>query len=1139
MAAGLIAAVLAGTVPSTTRSGPLPPPEQPPLLTTIPPAVASAIETAEASGDEFIEMELRAGSPGDLAEIRQAVAAAGGEVLAVETLEVRARLPVASASSLPVSTPVTAVGVNRQVQIEEPQVATQNQAITAGSASAMTAASMDPLGVGEFWSRLSVNGRGVVVAVIDSGIDPVHAGLARTPDGQRKLIDYKDFTDEGMVETTEQVPWGAAYVASSGRSYRLPPKPAASQEARFGFWEEYRIAGTFLNRDLDQNGTQADRFGVLLVDAARTGVYDTVYVDTNNNGDFNDEVALKLFAIDGSTARMGRFREGELGARRLAFAVADIDAKGAWVSLGFDGLGHGTQVAGVIGGYTAGGFTGVAPGAQLMAIKAMRSTGFGDWFAIKQAIRYAAENGAQIINVSIGGLAAAAARSDSTASEWMNEIARKHGVLIVLAADNSGPGLSSGTSLGSPSEVLVIGAYYSPAMWQRDFGFVVPFEGVWSLSGMGPRSDGSYVPNVVAPGGSPTLSPIWRHSTGYTTAVGTSIATAHASGAAALLTEAGKRRGVNHDRLSVKRAMEMGARQLHGFGVFEQGHGLIQLTHAFTHQERINSIPAVRARTTDGNGGLLARSYKPGSVAFELTNLGDELKRVNISSSQNWVRAALTTMTLPPGVTRQLPLDIAPPDTAGVNSAFLSIVNPAKYGPSVTLPITHVQAIDLSTRPEQRHTVSDQLEAARYKRYFFEVKPGSGSFSVSFRMQMDNAGRALGTAQVQVFRPDGQAAHRAELGTRGTGLATLFQLDQPVAGVWEVVVTAMPDSTGSQLSAAYTVEARTQRGISSAFPIQLTVPAGSTTTHQLRFTNTFAPFTGQIQTVGLVRLQEGTSWAAGVPWRVEKRTQSIVEDFTLREATSYMRVETDNVIPADVDLDLYLYHLGSSGWRLMGQSVQKGTSREAIELTNLPSGRYQVHAYISGNVPAGVQHHYRRLMAVEGFHAFTDDPERRRERNEAWSPTLTLRAPSTPGRYLGQILLRDTENKRVLAWMPFEVSVGQPALGVEPLVTQLVQGQRGNVVLEIRDGATGKLADAPVLVNGQRYISRGGQVRIPVLPSGSELVLDVEVNAAAYQFFRRRITIPVRQQWGDHPLGIDSHEENSIWRRKVQSQLSQ
>jgi subtilisin family serine protease len=81
----------------------------------------------------------------------------------------------------------------------------------------------------------------------------------------------------------------------------------------------------------------------------------------------------------------------------------DLTTTGATQDLG-DGNGHGTHVAGIVAAAANGrGVVGVAPRAKLMVVKVMDAQGRGTTGAVAEGIRYAAANGARVINVSIQG----------------------------------------------------------------------------------------------------------------------------------------------------------------------------------------------------------------------------------------------------------------------------------------------------------------------------------------------------------------------------------------------------------------------------------------------------------------------------------------------------------------------------------------------------------------------------------------------------------------------------------------------------------------------------------------------------------------------------------------------------------------
>ncbi|MEK7188485.1 MAG: S8 family serine peptidase [Patescibacteria group bacterium] len=116
-----------------------------------------------------------------------------------------------------------------------------------------------------------------------------------------------------------------------------------------------------------------------------------------------------------------------------------------------DGNGHGTHVAGTI--LANGKIKGVAPDAKLMAIKVCSDNGFCWSDDVARGIRYAADNGANIISISLGG--SSLALDEQLALDYAIDT---KGALVVAAAGNSGP---NDNSIGYPAayyKVVAVGA---------------------------------------------------------------------------------------------------------------------------------------------------------------------------------------------------------------------------------------------------------------------------------------------------------------------------------------------------------------------------------------------------------------------------------------------------------------------------------------------------------------------------------------------------------------------------------------------------------------------------------------------------------------------------------------------------------
>ncbi|GFP82230.1 tripeptidyl-peptidase 2 [Phtheirospermum japonicum] len=497
------------------------------------------------------------------------------------------------------------------------------------------------------------DGRGVVIAIFDSGVDPAAAGLTVTSDGKPKILDVLDCTGSGDIDTSTIVKAddNGCIRGTSGNSLVVNSSwKNPSGEWHVGCKLVYELFTNTLTDRLkkerkkrwDEKNQEAIAEAVKQLDEfdkRHTKVDDTNLkrkkedlqsrVDLlRKQADSYDDKGPVIDAVvwhDGEVWRAAldtQSLDDESGCGKLADFVpltnyrierkygifSKLDActcvlnvynEGNVLSIVTDSSPHGTHVAGITSAYHPKEplLNGVAPGAQLISCKIGDSrlgsmeTGTG----LVRALIAAVEHKCDLINMSYGE--PTLLPDYGRFVDLVNEVVNKHRLIFISSAGNNGPALSTvGAPGGTTSSIIGVGAYVSPAMAAGAHTLVeAPPEGLeYTWSSRGPTADGDLGVSISAAGGAMAPVPTWTLQRRMFMN-GTSMSSPCACGGVALLVSGMKAEGVPVSPYSVREALENTSVPVGGSpeDKLTAGQGLMQVDKAYDYIQKSRDVPSV------------------------------------------------------------------------------------------------------------------------------------------------------------------------------------------------------------------------------------------------------------------------------------------------------------------------------------------------------------------------------------------------------------------------------------------------------------------------------------------------------------------------------------------------------------------
>ncbi|BBB31900.1 conserved hypothetical protein [Thermotomaculum hydrothermale] len=675
------------------------------------------------------------------------------------------------------------------------------------------------------------DGRGVVVFIIDTGVDVSVPGLRKTSTGEVKVIDVQDFTGEGDVTLSK-----AEKIEKNGKVYwtlkdsdifltNLDKLNGVTKDTEFyiGVLKESQFKNSEV-KDPNNNGKFDDEWPVVVFNKKNKDGKDlwVYYVDTNMNGDMADEremtnynVRYDYFYLSG---RKNPDKKGD-----ILPIEANIFPKEKKIVFHFDAGAHGTHCAGISTGYMIHGqkgFNGIAPGAKVISLKIGRSNFAGGATTVesmKKAYDYMIKWHKEhpetpvVFSMSYGIDSTYAGRADI--EKYLDKMFKENfNIAGSTSNGNSGPGINTTGMPASSEMIFACGALLPKTSADADYASKISVNKMFIFS-----SRGGIVPkpDAAAPGCAASTVPHWMKGDVMR---GTSMASPQAAGVMALILSKAKKvygKDLKYTQGEVKRALMNSAIPLKGYTMLDQGRGLINVEKAWNvlnsllKKKSVLNYYKIRTESPyypDGKGYTVylrsgyipekpegftftvAPIFKPEVTDNEKMNF---FEAYNLVSTAKWLELTRTSAYIKGKTPAKIPVYFnkkymrKPGLYTGRVIAYYKGMKKINQNIAFDLWVTIVVP-DFADKKGVIEIPQTALTPSHYKRVFFYVPEGTDEFTFVFTVPAGNYGKLY----LELFNPEGHNIGMVRIKpSKDTVTVKKLTISYPdvMPGVWEVV----------------------------------------------------------------------------------------------------------------------------------------------------------------------------------------------------------------------------------------------------------------------------------------------------------------------------------------------------------------